>query len=297
MSKVFRLNNIKGDNTLLDWQESQVYGPKTIEQIEDPDGGNAKKEITSIPSPFARIDLVKTAFREVVALANKAGDKGVSLSRDTIYHKMVSESFDVAQIFFNFDRFKDKFKILVWDKANNLDTQNALGKTLDLYLKADAIGDDPYNFSRMNRIYLLNYIGRGRPSDMNIVGGTSPATLFFSSANLMNYVSNNILFDNDRPFDVTYQPLYKRNFDFQKYLFALRKSNIDFAEDFPEVDDYLDLTYGCLTDNQKEEIDQLNETSVNNYNPIKVAEDSNDILEILGAPFHKKSKVINWSLS
>ena len=54
MSKVFRLNNIKGDNTLLDWQESQVYGPKTIEQIEDPDGGNAKKEITSIPSPFAR---------------------------------------------------------------------------------------------------------------------------------------------------------------------------------------------------------------------------------------------------
>ena len=38
--------------------------------IEDPDGARAKNEITSIPSPFARIDLVKTAFREICRRAN-----------------------------------------------------------------------------------------------------------------------------------------------------------------------------------------------------------------------------------
>ena len=33
--------------------------------IDDPEGASSKSEITSIPSPFARIDLVKTAFVRV----------------------------------------------------------------------------------------------------------------------------------------------------------------------------------------------------------------------------------------
>lgn len=297
MAKVFRLYNIQGNNNIVDWQDSNVYGTKAISEITDPDGATAKKEITSIPSPFARIDLVKTAFKEVVNLSRGKKidrERKEALNGNTIYHKMVSEMFDVGELFFNFDRFRDKFEILVWDKSNDLDDHTVFGGTLNLYLKADAEGADPYNFGRMNRIYMLNYKGPDRTSDMNIVGGTSPATLFFSSANDLKFVSKQVLFDNDRPFDDDYQPLYKRSFEFQKYLFALRKSNNNFAKDFPEVSDYLDLTYACLSNEQKNELDALTKTSVNDYEPIGVGNRGQDFLEILGRPFHKKMKATNW---
>jgi hypothetical protein len=291
---VFRLYNIQGNNNIVDWQVSQVYGTQAIGEISDPDGATAKKEITSIPSPFARIDLVKTAFREVTNMVRGGRDKKAALNGITIYHKMVSEMFDVAQLFFNFNRFKDKFEILVWDRDRDLDVNNILGNTLKLYLESDAKGNDPYNFGKMRRIYLLNYIGPDRPSDMNIVGGTSPTTLFFSSANSLSYVSRNVMFDTDRPFDDGFSPLYKRSFDFQKYMFALRKSNRRFATEFPEVNDYLDLTYGCLSNDEKSEIDRLTETTINDYEPIGVGERGQDFLEILGHPFHKISQAPNW---
>lgn len=69
MSKVFRLYK-NGDNTFTDWHESASF-PYSSENrdgkngIDDPDGASSKNEITSIPSPFARIDLVKTAFVRV----------------------------------------------------------------------------------------------------------------------------------------------------------------------------------------------------------------------------------------
>lgn len=294
MAKVFRLFDIQGNNNIVDWQDSEVYGTQAISEIKDPEGATAKKEITSIPSPFARIDLVKTAFKEVVNLARDCHDKKAAIRGTTIYHKMVSEMFDVAQLFFNIDRFHDKLEIIVWDRTNDLDLDNVLGNTLNLYLESDAVGSDPYNFGKLKRFYMLNYIGPDRPSDMNIIGATSPATLFFSSANDVSYVSRNILFDNDRPFDENYHPLYLRSFDFQKYMFALRKSKRDFAKMFPEVNDYMDLTYRCLSDDEKKEIDQLTETSINDYNTIGVGERDQDFVEILGDPFHKKPKATNW---
>lgn len=291
---VFRLYNIQGNNNIVDWQVSQVYGTQAISEIADPDGATARKEITSIPSPFARIDLVKTAFREVTNMARGSRNKKEALNGITIYHKMVSEMFDVAQLFFNIERFRDKFEILIWDKDRNLDVNNVLGNTLNLYLESDSKGNDPYNFGKMKRIYMLNYIGPDRPSDMNIVGGTSPATLFFSSANDMSYVSKNVMFDTDRPFDNVYSPLYKRSFDFQKYMFALRKSNNKFALEFPEVNDYLDLTYGCLSNDEKGEIDALTETTINDFDPISVGDKGQDFLEVIGHPFHKKTQDPNW---
>lgn len=297
MAKVFRLYNIQGNNNIVDWQESQPYGTKAISEITDPDGATARKEITSIPSPFARIDLVKTAFREVTNNARSSRDKRdkrAALNGKTIYHKMVSEMFDVAQLFFNIDRFRDKFEILVWDRTKDLKPNSILDNTLNLFLESDAVGSDPYNFKKMRRVYMLNYIGPDRPSDINIVGGTSPATLFFSSANDLSYVSKNVLFDNDRPFDQDFRPLHQRSFDFQKYMFALRKADGDFAKEFPEVNDYLDLVYGCLSDDQKAEIDKLTENSANEYEPIGVGDRGQDFLEIIGHPFHKKLRVSNW---
>jgi hypothetical protein len=305
MSKVFRLYNIQGNNNITDWQEAKVYGTQTISEITDPDGADAKKEITSIPSPFARIDLVKTAFREVVAMANrKPGDNAYApFDGKTIYHKMVSDTLDVAEIFFNYDRFKNFFEIIVWDRTKDLDQYSVFGKTLKRYLESDATGDDPYNFGKLNRIYMLNYIGPDRPSNLNIVGATSPATLFFSSANDLSYVSKHVNFDgNDRPFDEGLHPLFKRNFEFQKYLYVFRKNYGEgqFHKDFPEIDDYLTSSagkvcnYKYLTQQQKNQIDALTASSINDYEQFLIGERGQDTLDILGKSFHKKPNGTNW---
>jgi hypothetical protein len=304
MAKVFRLHDIQGDNTLTDWQVSKIYGPQAISEIKDPDGADAKKEITSIPSPFARIDLVKTAFKEVVRMANlqKNHTEYESFDGKTIYHRMVSDAWDVAEIFFNFEKYRDKFEIIIWDKERDLNVKNVFGKTMQRYLESDSRGDDPYNFVKLKRFYLLNYIGPGKPSNLNIVGATSPATLFFSSSNDLDYVSQNVIMGNDRPFDKVYQPLYKRDFEFQKYLYTFRKAygENSFHNDFPEIDDYLTsrsgkvCNFNFLNDEQKNEISRLDESSINNYESIKIGANGNDTLDILGKPFHKKSSISNW---
>ena len=53
MAKVLRLHNQANDN-ITDWGKCAKYGSNVINQIEDPAGATAKKEITSIPSPFAQ---------------------------------------------------------------------------------------------------------------------------------------------------------------------------------------------------------------------------------------------------
>lgn len=307
MSKVFRPYDIQGNNNIVDWEDSNAYGTQAISEIIDPDGATATKEITSIPSPFARIDLVKTAFKEVVDMARKTpGFERLPIDqvkrliefgkekKPTIYHKMVSEAMDVAEIFFNFDRFKDMFEIIVWDKQKDLDKNRVFGSTLDKYLRADSQGDDPYNFGKLKRIYMLNYIGDERPGKINIVGATSPATLFFSSSNDLRYVSRHVAFNLDKPFDDDYNPLYKRDFEFQKYLFAFRKAYNGFAKDFPEVNAYMDITYRCLDNKQKNDIDNLTSSSVDTYEPLIIGDNNGDTFEVLGRAFHKKPKLTNF---
>lgn len=317
MAKVFRLYDIQGNNNIVDWQKSILYGSTAIEQIKDPEGATAVKEITSIPSPFARIDLIKTAFREVVERANKNPNDKDYLPLDagscfcapkyrqgSIYHRMVSETLDVAQIFFEYSKQSNNFEIIVWDRDKDLDQNSIFGKTLKRYLESDGTkdtnGKEPYNFSKFKRMYLLNYKGKDKTSQMNIVGATSPATLFFSSANDLSFVTNNVNFGQDRPFDDSFLALFDRDFEFVKYLYAFRKSYKGFNVDFPEWDNYLGNKafqtncYAKLTQDKKEKIDEISEISISNYESIKVGEKNENTLEILGKPFHQKTNRIDW---
>lgn len=263
MSKILRIYE-EGGETSDDWGKANKYGSDVIKKIQDPAGLTSKKEITSIPSPFARIDLAKTAFKFVVDSGNLDGD--------TIYHKIVSDCLDVGEIFFNCDKLtyedpathqnKPMFEIVVWDRENEIEKLRAsklkehriLGETLDMYLNQDA---KAYNFDALKRFYLLKYNGPGH-KQMDIVGATSPSTLFFSTANNLNRISQYISFGgNDRPFDNEFGPLHKRDFKFQRYLYALQKSFGEFTSMFSEVSKYLDANYDYLSDAEKAEIDLL----------------------------------------
>jgi hypothetical protein len=280
MAKVFRFH--EGNNNVEDWQITSEYDNTAIDGIKDPDGATAKKQITSIPSPFARIDLVQTAFKRVV----DSGD----LNGTTIYHKMVSDSFDVGEIFFNHTRFSHLIEIIAWDKENDLDAllnsdnrqHKLLGETLKLYLDQDA---DSYNFSQLRRLYLLNY--KTGPNQINIIGGTSPCSLFFSSANGLEYAQT-IRFGSDVAFDESYQPLYKRDLGFVKYIFYLRNMIPEFPQRFKFVDEYLTMTYRRLGQTEASIVNNLvNAEYFDEFDELYVS-NPGDLVEINGAPLRKK---------
>ncbi len=292
MSKIFRLYK-EGTSTYEDWNNSPVfpYNSASRDTIEDPDGASARHEITSIPSPFARIDLIKTAFKEVCK-PNKHTGK-VELDGKTIFHKMVSDTLDVAEIFFNLDKYTGKVEVIKWDPSlmlaeleqSTIAGHQYLADALRKYMSSDS---RTYNFDQLKNIYLLNYLEG--PDELNIIGATSPATLFFSNANDLSYV-NDIFFGEDKPFDSEYQPLYKRDFEFVKYLFALRKSIPNFAGLFPEVETYINATYKEMADqNKKNELNNVTAIVLEDFDSIEVKDvQQNDFVEVLGHTLYTKS--------
>lgn len=290
MAKVFRLHTGAAD-TLSNWDDSVKIGSTAIDKIPDPIGATDAHEITSIPSPFARMDLVKNAFK-IVADGQLGGN--------TIYHKLVSDALDVGQIFFNIEKYRGTIEIIVWDKENALKELESscfgehqrLGRTYGTYLHQD---QDVYHFDRMDCIYLLNYKAPTAPHEMNIIGATSPATLFFTSANDLSYVGQGeyaITFGNDRPFDGAYAPLYVRDPAYVKYLWSLKKSRFDFPSLFPEVNSYLEKCFNYFPTALKQELLALSETAYNeDYDDISVNPIAQNYVTVLGQRLKGKKSV------
>lgn len=294
MSKVFRLYK-NGDNTFTDWHESASF-PYSSENrdgkngIDDPDGASSKNEITSIPSPFARIDLVKTAFVRVCQ--PDVNTKIINLDGNTIFHKMVSDTLDVGEIFFNIDKYSDKIEIVKWDSVamisllENSDKEGHryLADALRKYMVSDA---KAYNFNQLQDIYILNY--KNGLNELDIIGATSPRTIFFCTANRLEDVSKEINFGQDRPFDSDFQPLYKRDKDYIKAWFVLAKSIPDFADLFPEVYEYLQMTLKKLDVNFRNELKGLTSSDPLAKSNIQVSvNQQTNIVEVLGYPILKK---------
>lgn len=225
--KVFRLTN-NGNAALsnnVDWFVSNEYNSSVIQSIPDPDGGKGN-EPTSIPSPFARMDLVRTSFKYVNEGANP----------NSTFYKIVSDTLDVAELFFNLSRLKDITKIHVWDRGTDMNVLNSgskehksLADSLDLYLSQDS---SSFHFDQVTIIYLLEYKSK-------IIGGTSPLTLFFPSSNNLSWVDH-VFPNGDKAFDNSPLPLNRRDPEFQKMMYALRASYPMFSSIFREVDIYLD---------------------------------------------------------
>ena len=277
---VFRLQSeTKGQhdlqNSLKHWDESRMYDDKQINAIES-SNEKSENQPTSIPSPFARIALVKTAFGEVAA----NGEKALAA-----YQKIVSDSLDVAEIFFTYAKWLSKIEIVKWDKDTDLPKLQAghkiLYKTLKTFLDNDAA---TYNFDKMKCIYILKYKPTGE-----MIGATSPCTLFFSSANEFNKINEKGEIKN--PIDIQLSnnhkaysgvlPLHKRSWVFQKYLYTWLAANNethtvnDKAEwIFKDFYEYLQAQKE-LQPEKVEEIDNILEHTdlaiedlKNNYNPI-----------------------------
>ena len=170
---------------------------------------------------------------------------------------MVSDTLDVGEIFFNIDKYSDKIEIVKWDSVamisllENSDKEGHryLADALRKYMVSDA---KAYNFNQLQDIYIFNY--KNGLNELDIIGATSPRTIFFSTANRLEDVSKEINFGQDRPFDYDFQQLYKRDKGYIKAWFVLAKSISDFAGLFPEVYEYLQMTLNKLDVNFRNEL-------------------------------------------
>jgi len=287
MSKIFGYTKKGGQH----WFSSDAYSDKEIEAIKDPEGGSEISLPTAIPSPFARIDLVKTAFRNIAKSPNlKAYTKDGNVVSGKDDEKLVSDALDLAEMLFNIDSIKDKIKIIVWDKEAEIEKlKNSLNKghrqlaeTLELYLYQDK---EAYNFDLLKRLYLIEY-------NHKIIGCTSPSTLFFATANDLSHAQIKLT-KNDVTFDDEYTPLYERDSEFQKYFYLLFKANPTLSQRLTVVNEYLEKNLKILdTENHKlyEEIKSLNAASfATNYSELDTGA-TGDSVEIIGVALRKRKK-------
>lgn len=265
MGKVFRLHD---GQTGSGWF---VSNPITNQQLSTilTEGSELA---TSIPTPFARIDLFKTAFKWVT-------DNGII--GETAYHKLVSEAFDVAQLFFFSPIYNQKIKIISWSPQERLNYLQENGSrkhqrfaaTLSVFWNQE--GDvKAFGFDKFNKFhFLLNQANE-------VIGGTSPATLFFSAPDAAAKCTDitrgeNVLFDSN-PF-----PLHLRDPQFIKYIYTLQKQN-NFAEYFPEVYAYLDKSLEHLPQNLRVEIADIQQHNLIDYPSCVVNNNLNDVCEVSG---------------
>ncbi len=200
--------------SLSGWENTVVYDDIRIGRITDTVGAGIAlaKMGTSIPTPFARIQLFDTAFAQVNNLGHDT---------DSVYGRLVSECLDFLEFIFNCG---DLITIKKWNV--NTEIQNLQLSTS----KHQALGRCLEKFARdlnVRDIYLFYY-------DNVLIGGSSPYTLVYTSPNWQRLktitnatgLAGNILFDDYSNPNVAPWPLYRRHEDFRafltKYIVAFR---------------------------------------------------------------------------
>lgn len=286
MSKIFGHTNRGGK----EWFSSDAYSDKEIESIKDPEGGSGETLSPAIPSPFARIDLAKTAFRNINKTPElKSYNSNGNVLAGRTDEKLVSDTLDLAEMLFNSDSLRENLRIIVWDKDAEIgkmkassDAHRRLAETLELYLQQDK---ESYNFDLLRRLYILEF-------NHKIIGCTSPATLFFPTANDLTHAQIKLT-KNDVLFDHNYVPLYEREVDFQKYFHHLFRANPLLASRMKVVSDYLNKNLAILDRKNHalyEEIKKLKPADFEiNYSELDSGK-AGDIIEVLGVPLRKRKK-------
>jgi hypothetical protein len=204
--------------------------------------------------------------------------------------RLVSYSLDLAEMMFNIESIKEKIKLITWDKENQLDRlkkstnkgHRQLGEAMGLYLEQDK---ESYNFDLLKRLYLIEY-------DHKIIGCTSPSTLFFATANDLDFAKINLT-NNYVTFGAKYTPLYERDPEFQKYMHLLFKSKTMLSKRLGAINEYLEKNLKIL--------DQVNNAlyrEINNLDPSTFESTyaeldtgaTGDLIEVIGIPLRKRKK-------
>ncbi len=239
---VFRLHNNGGIQS--DWFDSSEITTNDIISIVDDTPPSDDLFITSIPSPFAVMDMIRTSLKIINSGVN--GDNYDNLKGETIYHKLVSNMLDIGELFFKFNNYKELLEIKKWNKetginslSNGIPSHKLVADTLNLYFEQDK---ENFNWDNFADIYYLEF--RDGTLNNKILGATSPFTLFFPSPNADTIhnldkikLTGRILFSKmSNNGDEYYSPLYERDYNFIVYLYHITRR----VEGFAELREYIE---------------------------------------------------------
>lgn len=281
MSKVFRLHGggTEGTGWFISANGISKENLRTIKS-------EGKEIASSIPSPFARLDLIKTAFSRV----SDMGPVG-----QTAYHRLVSDTLDIAQLFYAYPKYRDLFKIVAYDPKKRISdiaedgilAHNHLANGLRLFWDQDSLPDNHkgdkvlYNFEKVKRLYFLVH-----KESRSILGSTSPISLFWPVEEARKIAKNfNITIGGHQLFGDTYNDLSARENSFIEYIYSLAKQR-SFPHLFPEVYEYLEvirsnhISRGGL----RKRINEIEPDAIEQYTACPVLDNENDPCEILGIP-------------
>jgi len=267
--KIFRIHN-NGVTSESGWFDSAAITSQELNEIITDGKGIA----TSIPSPFARIDLVKSAFQWV---------SQNDIDGETAQHKLVSDALDVGQLFFLSGLYKE-LEIVEWNPNQRFEelkkgTHKDFMDTLDTYWKQDG---NVYNFDSVKRLFFILY-------NKKLIGGTSPSTLFFAAPDANSQSLNmNISRGNDKLLDNKYASLAKREWSYIEYIFTLSKTSqfMNFFTDRgkEEFYNYLQKVKRSLTHEEQLKIDNIDSRSLSKYAKCHVTNSENNYCDVLGVP-------------
>lgn len=223
-------------------QLNDQYNADEIEMISDPDGGMLQTPRTAIPSPFAQMELVKNAFLRLSVHTD--------LNGEAMDKKLVSDALDIAQLLFNYKEYSsDLFHIIEWNKYTQIERlktdgqHKLLGETIEMFLNQDAAA---FNFDRLEKLYFVIY-------GNNVIGGTSPITLFMATPNAGNDDYDIAIEENIKIF-TTCRPLHVREKTFVKYIYAMFTAYPELKHLCREVNNYIIRNFSLLDDRTREEI-------------------------------------------
>lgn len=197
-------------------------------------GDTINKMGTSIPTPYARLYLFDSAFKQLNSYFNSQDDSLKQVSYEgvinnegetvpTAYHFLVSECLDMLEFIFKYGDMKE-FDVEEWDVAAECNVLKNQGNADQQEFGAALL--DAHNTTVLNqfsKIYLFKW--KTSNAEEIILGGTSPITLVYTSPNVrrrlkeaglaFNGGAGNRLFDNSR-----HTPLYKRSKEFREFLYT-----------------------------------------------------------------------------
>lgn len=224
------------------WTSNTHYTANIIGSINDPNN-NQGIVTCSVPSPFARLERVKTAFENISNVNNLKARQGVASSED---EKIVSQTLDIAELVYQRAIVKQlgfnywsATEAQAFAKNSQRVAISQFIETLTLYLGQDTQFNPMVNgqILPVRDFYLINY-------NNTTIGSTSPSTLFAPADIDFNTIE--ITLDGNRYLFTDNVPLYNRDPNFQKFLYYLYSSQpilMDIARTFY---DYLDKSLNYI---------------------------------------------------
>ncbi len=214
-------------------QRGVAPGPKALpsafDQEKDPlsqAGEQANKPGSSIPTIFARMIFFHTSFKSVNP-KTIGGVKGTS----PVYNQIISQCFDLLEMIFNHDR---SLKFVKWDATEQIAKLKETGHEEI----AEALES---HFRKYLQIYGLSSIylvlKQGATStDWEVLGGTSPYTIVFTSPNWDSKKATT--------------PLVARDPKFKEYVYrvyaALKNQIVPQSEEYKAIKGFMEYVRGTV---------------------------------------------------